>query len=310
MTVSTPVLIVAYRRSENLKAILDQCVKQEIGTIYVNLDGPRFSDHEVEVSQCREVIYDFQRNFSGDLHVSISQRNDGSAVSVLKSCDWIFKSEEFAIILEDDCIPGEGFFDFVEDSKVILSQNDKIFSVSGTQFAPQEITCDVWSLSRYPLFWGWATSRSQWILMRNELSKMNLKNDKRMFSSYSEYCFWKSGTRRSLNGFVDAWDLPLLFSLARKDKLHLHPGVNLIRNIGVDVVATHTTKANPWIGRETGNYVASRIPPAVNQNLNKWLYKNFYKISTRHILTTKLTALLDQVRLNKKLRSPLSERWK
>jgi hypothetical protein len=309
MNTSTSVLIIAYRRSENLKKILAICVEKKIETIYVNLDGPRGHDQKRDVDECQDVLSDFKVNFTGKLHIRTSPVNKGSAVSVLESCDWIFQNEEFAIILEDDCMPEQDFFDFIEDSKTILYSLNDVFSISGTQFAPPRVTKGEWALSRYPLFWGWATTKSRWEVARHQLSRIEIKDGRNFFLNYSEYCFWKSGAIRSLDGFVDAWDLPLLYSLAIDQKLHIQPGENLVKNVGVDLVATHTTKPNQWIGRECGRYTRSNINPTLNLSLDKWLFEHFYKIKVRHIYSTRLTFLLDLLGINKRVRSPLKNRW-
>jgi hypothetical protein len=309
MTIPTSVLIIAFRRSENLKEILGICVQKNVDTIYVNLDGPRGFEDKRDVDKCKLVLSNFESGFNGKLHIRTSSVNKGSAVSVLESCDWIFQNEEFAIILEDDCIPGSDFFDFVEDSKAILYSRDDVFSISGTQFAPPSVTKGQWALSRYPLFWGWATSKSKWKVARHHLSGMEINDDKRFFINYSEYCFWKSGAIRSLDGFVDAWDLPLLYSLVIDQKLQIQPGENLVKNIGVDLVATHTIKPSQWIGRECGRYTRSRFNPTKNANLDLWLFEQFYKIKKRHVLSTRLTLTFDILGINKRVRSPLKNRW-
>jgi hypothetical protein len=309
MTIPTSVLIIAFRRSENLKKILAICAEKKIDTIYVNLDGPRGYDEKHDVDKCKVVLRNFELGFHGKLHTRISSANKGSAVSVLESCDWIFENEEFVIILEDDCIPGYDFFDFVEDSKTILYSRDDVFSISGTQFAPPRVTKGEWVLSRYPLFWGWATTESKWKVARHQLSGIEIKDDRKFFLNYSEFCFWKSGAVRSLDGFVDAWDLPLLYSLAIDQKLHIQPGENLVKNVGVDLVATHTIKPSQWIGRECGQYTRSSINPTTNANLDKWLFEQFYKIKKRHVLSTRLTLLFDLLGINKRVRSPLKNRW-
>ena len=306
----TSVLIVAYRRSENLKKILDICAEKKIETIYVNLDGPKGYDQRRDVDQCQNVINDFKKNFAGKLHVRLSSINKGSAVSVLESCDWIFQNEEFAIILEDDCLPDSSFFDFVEDSRPMLYTLNEVFSISGTQFAPPGVTKGVWALSRYPLFWGWATTKSKWNVARHQLASIEMNSGREFFLNYSEYRFWKSGAIRSLDGFVDAWDLPLLYSLAINQNLHIQPGENLVKNVGVDFAATHTTKPNQWIGRECGRYTRSNVKPTLNLNLDNWLFEHFYKIKTRHVLSTRLTTLFDLLGINKRVRSPLKDRWR
>ena len=308
MNISTSVLVVAYRRSNNLKTILERCAEGGIKSIYVSLDGPKEPQHANDVEDCKKVVEEFKEFYSGDLFTNYSLKNRGSAISVIKGCDWIFQNAEFAIILEDDCIPSLEFFQYTEDAKQFLMSKENIFSISGTQLAPLNITNSQWIFSKYPLFWGWATSREKWQQASQNLLHLNLIKYKKGFTSQSEFCFWKSGARRAIEGFVDAWDLPLLFSLESKNMIHIHPGENLIENIGVDFAATHTTKESQWIGRGCGSYKKDYREPSSDNKLDKWLLINFYKISKRHFFSTKLTYILDALGINKRVRPPLINR--
>lgn len=302
-----PVLIVGFRRYENLRRILQICDNAGVTRIYVTLDGPRSEEDGRDISTCESVSSEFANSFAGSLKTRTSQVNQGAAYSVLSGCDWVFEFEDFAVVIEDDCLPSPDFFTFIGDAKRFLSSESNICLIGGTQFVPSEITADSWYLSEYPLIWGWATSREKWLMMRHELQKINYKKFK-IFKT-SEYAFWETGASRAFSGFVDAWDTPLVHILKINKWLTILPGRNLVTNIGNDFAATHTLDNSRWLGLAAEDYMPTSEAPKVNIHANRWLRDNLYRISSRHLFSTSGTRLLDLLRINEKKRSPLLHRW-
>jgi len=302
-----PVLIVGFRRFENLRNILQICARAGVTKIYVTLDGPRSDVDEADISRCKSELNEFEKFFKGALLTRFASVNGGAAYSVLSGCDWIFESEQFAVVLEDDCLPSLDFFSYVVDASEFLSSDSDTYLIGGSQFVPREITSNIWHLSDYPLIWGWATSREKWTKLRGKLRNYNYRKF-RIFKS-PEYAFWEGGAFRALSGFVDAWDTPLVHILRVNKWKVILPGCNLVSNIGNDFAATHTLTSSPWLGLEVHHYVPSIQRPLINYRANRWLRSNLYQISFLHLFTTSGTRLLDILSINKKKRLPLLERW-
>lgn len=158
------VLIIAYRRTLEIERILQECQENNIKKIYVALDGPKVGDTggEKDNKAIRELVTNYQKNYSGVITTLFRDQNVGCAASCLSACDWVFENEEYVIVLEDDCIPSPDFFEFARASIDALDSNSNIWLACGTQFAPKDIHNDSWSLSSYALIWGWVTSRAKW----------------------------------------------------------------------------------------------------------------------------------------------------
>ena len=301
-------LIVAYRRHQNLARLISLCVKRDMSPIYVSLDGPPSINEKNETDECRRVVREMQAQYPGRIRERISNANLGAAHSVLAAVTWAFQTEDFLIVIEDDCIPNDEFFDFVQLGKKFLEKSDDCYIICGTQFAPVSVTFSTWALSSYPLIWGWATSRDKWQSILGLLAKYENSNRFSGHGSLSERSFWHSGAMRSYKGFVDAWDLPLVNALRHVGGLALLPGENLVTNIGNDGFATHTVESSQWLNLSTGKVNFSESEPAKNPELDNWLKNNFYRIRPRHLVTNKLTALLDLIGFHKKKRPPLISR--
>jgi hypothetical protein len=187
--------------------------------------------------------------------------------------------------------------------------NDKnTLLVSGNQFAPPEITRNIPTLSKYPLIWGWATSKANWKIIVSLMQ--DIKKIKKMTreNSYIEYCFWRSGARRSLEGYIDAWDIPLAFIFYQIGVKTLLPAYNLVSNTGGDKHATHTKEFTKWLKFPTNNYIKSESKPIQNIEQDNWYRKNVFEIKFRHVFSTKISWLLDRLGVRKKSRSNLMDR--
>ena len=279
-----------------------------MSAIYVCLDGPASINEKNETDECRGVLRKMQAQYPGRIRERISDVNLGAAHSVLAAVTWAFQTEDFLIVIEDDCIPIDDFFDFVQLGKKFLEKSGDCYIICGSQFAPASVTFSTWALSSYPLIWGWATSRDKWQSILGLLAEYENSTRFSGHGSLSERSFWHSGAMRSYKGFVDAWDLPLVNALRHVGGLALLPGENLVTNIGNDGFATHTLEGSKWLNLPTGKVNFSYSEPAKNLELDNWLRGNFYRIRPRHLVTNSVTALLDSIGFHKRKRQPLMSR--
>ena len=310
MSNQTPaILIVGFRRSKNIRILLEQAIFLGATQIYVALDGPRDLEDKKDTDQSLSVVTDFQNAYPDRVRVKASAKNLGCAVSVLTACDWVFRTENFVVVIEDDCLPTEDFFRFVMDAEKFLTGESNSVLICGTQFAPETITGITWSLSSYPLIWGWATTRVKWEQIRDLIKNSSKVYEMPTSLTLSELAYWKAGSRRAIEGYVDAWDIPLVFGMRTHGLAAILPSVNLVYNSGNDEFATHTIGSTQGIGAVTKPYVKVDSPPKHNEALDRWLSQNFYGISRRHLVSTKVTHLLDLLGVKKRIRVPLSERW-
>jgi hypothetical protein len=98
--------------------------------------------------------------------------------------------------------------------------------------------------------WGWATWKSSWEKYDFKMSKWNDPIVKNKISSYLKIDEWIKFYfpmfDETFNGNIDTWDVQWLFAILSNNGLSVNPGVNLVRNIGFGLNATHTTNnSNP-----------------------------------------------------------------
>ena len=304
-------LIIAYRRYKNVSKLINILSDNGVKRIYVAIDrnSPLDSNSLIDVNRTIKVAIASSKKMPGQLRVAVHRENVGCSAAVLSACEWFFENEDFGLILEDDCIPAQEFLTYANYSRNIIETNSDVWLFCGTQFAPYEKLVDSWSLSKYALIWGWGTSKRNW----NQIASSLRKNETNIFPkdiSFAEKQYWSAGARRSNSGVVDAWDNILIQRMLSLGKKAILPKYALVSNIGNDSAATHTISDSNWLRIKTGSFDSPKAAPFENPSLDSWLMSKFYKISIRHIFTTRITYFLDLITGKRKRTHDLVSRWK
>ena len=304
-----PVLIIGYARPEGVLRILES-LKSYDANIYVFIDGDKKKETRPKKHEFENIISNYISNHSNkNLRYQFRSENVGAAVNVINSIDSCFENEEHLIILEDDLIIGSDFLDFIELSIPVMEANKNIKMITGTNPFPNKSTRNTFEWTSYPIVWGWAISKSNWIEMRHAIFEKTISN--KNFVNRKTFNFFRAGKNQCLNGRVDAWDLPLAGSFHSYSWRCLIPPVNLVSNIGFDEGATHTTE-NMWpLGMEievfsredfeqidtTGNFEFCQDAKMENM---------IFKIKKRHIFSYMKSRVLQALTTSKT--TPLKNR--
>jgi hypothetical protein len=289
------VLIVGYQRVDAIRSILEQCLAAEVRNVLLSLDSPKVVTAEALRNNAliRNLAIEYEANFDS-FQSRFLDINIGCSANVLSSCDWAFNQYEAVAVLEDDCKPSLGFFEFCEDSKDFLKTNNRALLACGTQFVPASERSSSSMLSKYALTWGWFTNADNWNIIKSELRLLSHERGLNLNSLKYERVYWREGARRAYQGFVDVWDTSLVAVMNEGSYFALLPPTNLITNIGNDSVATHTGADKMWTNANQEKYASEDFGiPTVNLKADIWLKKNFYKIRFRHLFSTRITRLRD-----------------
>ncbi len=237
------VLFIVFNRPDTTKQVFEAIRKAQPPRLYVAADGPRHSKVG-ELGKCEEVRRIATAvDWDCEVKVLFREKNLGCKVGVSSGIDWFFEQEEEGIILEDDCLPCQAFFDYCD---VLLSRykNDtRIWNIDGSNYLKIQDS-DSYTFSKYALIWGWATWRRAWkeydVNMRDYealYQKNYMSNiwDRKVVQKYWENCLAMTFYNK-----IDTWDYQWMHTIWKNNGLSIRPGKNLIKNIGFRADATHT----------------------------------------------------------------------
>lgn len=293
---SIPVLIIAYRRSEQVLRIIEVLTVAGVTKIYLALDAAADENlpAKVESEFLLKSLLKMQQESTLEIHIAKHAENVGCSAAVLSACDWFFSIEEYGIILEDDCIPSVDFVTFALSARKWIERLPSLWMACGTQFAPSMLMDEAWVTSRYALIWGWATSRNKWHQILDSILNPQSIGVRSIVNS-PERQYWNSGARRSSLGIVDAWDNVLISQMIAQGAGAILPSSSLVSNVGFDSAATHTKNPSRWLGHEPTTFFVPESEPKINLQVEDWLKKKFYGISIRHVISTRITVLVDVI---------------
>lgn len=305
------VAIPAYRRSDLLQALLETLPADRVSRVYVSIDGAR-AGAEGEVAATLATARAFASSAAFEVLIHALPENVGAATNVLGSVAWMLRYEERGVVLEDDCHPIPEFFDFIGAALDLHAGDAHVWLACGTQVAPPALIGGTHVLSTYPLIWGWGTTRAKWSAARHALDAVlpatgSARWLRGLFASPSER-YWHGGMRRSAEGRVDAWDLPLVYAMRRGGGLAVLPRTPLVSNVGDDERATHTAHEARWTRLQPMpvGLPLSTASASDGAEVERWLERNLYGISARHLVSTGVRWLLD--RRTPAIRPPLARR--
>lgn len=109
----TPILFLTFNRLDTTKRVFKSIKAAHPKKLYIASDGPRANvfGEDLKVKEVRDFI---ESNIDWECEVKtlFRDKNLGCKLAVSGAIDWFFENEERGIILEDDCLPNQSFFQF------------------------------------------------------------------------------------------------------------------------------------------------------------------------------------------------------
>jgi len=269
----TPVLLITFNRPEYTAKMVKALKKAKIENLYVFKDGPR-PNNESDIIASRR-IEDIISAIDWDCDVKTLYLNNnlGCGYGPYTAISWIFGIEDEAIILEDDCIPTEAFFDFCIRMLEKYRDNPKVRHISGrSPYQEHEIFTDYdYIFSQYAPTIGWATWKRTWknfdLQMRNLYEFFETGGFSNQFSSKDEVVFFNkrfASTLKDHNAVFHIWDYHYGLHSRINGSLGIVPSHNLINYIGVE--GTHPTTEDSEIVqlKSHNDFIGNKCPTEIS----------------------------------------------
>lgn len=252
-----PVLYIIFNRLDTVKQSFEAIRSAQPSRLYIAADGPR-EGREDDVERCEQVRHWVLSHIDWDCEIirRFQDANIGCGHHPADAIGWLFESEEYGIILEDDCVASPSFFPFAEELLERYKYDDSISIVCGSNFDKEhryQANDYDYFFSKVPYTWGWATWKRNWEDYDFTMKKWSQTNKTRLlkwlfedpeYREYWRYIFDSTWQQQP----QDIWDYQFFFSCYRKRQKAVVPKVNLITNIGDGTDATHTKESNGSLG--------------------------------------------------------------
>ena len=254
---TTPILLLIYKRSEELAKLLEVLAVVQPTNLYVAGDGPKNdidSDCD-QVEQARALIETI--NWPCSITTLYRTENLGCRSAVSEAISWFFRQEQEGIILEEDCIPSISFFDYCTELLARFRDDDRVFAISGDNFQPEDFVCQhSYYFSKYPHCWGWATWRRAWSCWDDSMMTWPTARDNGILRGLNDGCsefesYWSDRFDAVYDRRIDSWAYPWTYLCWAQNGLTVLPARNLVTNIGFGDQATRTKKGGPNIGKKS-----------------------------------------------------------
>jgi glycosyltransferase involved in cell wall biosynthesis/predicted SAM-dependent methyltransferase len=247
----TPVVLVVYNRPKHTLEVLKALKHHNIKNLYIFSDAPKHREHEQSVSLVRRLIHSIDWTTP-----KIIERgeNFGNARNLVSAVDCVFQEYDRLIVLEDDCVPQQFFFDFVYTCLEKYKDNPRVFGVTGHSVSvPDRL------LQKYPYdlyfcprsgSWGWATWKRAWQHYSGDVLKLvEMANEKGIDPAQGGTDFPIS-IEQFLNGRLkDVWDVQWALSVYLNNGYYVYPTRSHIKNIGTDGSGLHCSRTDKYDGR-------------------------------------------------------------
>ena len=268
----TPLLFLVFNRPDTTRKVFDKIREAKPEVLFVAADGPR-SHRENESELCEQVRATIDKGIDWpcEVHKLYRDKNLGCGKAVSQAITWFFQHVEEGIILEDDTLPDESFFDYCEQLLERYRDSPEVMMISGNNFRFKKNKIpDSYAFTKYSSIWGWATWRRAWAFYNYDIADWPVLKEQgflqNIFSNQQEIIYWSEVFDKTYKGVEDTWDYQWYYTFLKHNGLAIEPARNLVMNIGFREDATHTkgTAADYLFGTlPTHKLVIERHPKKV-----------------------------------------------
>jgi len=238
--IQVPILIIGFNRPDVIRQTFEYVRKAKPAKLYIAIDGPR-PEKEGEadlVKQVKEVVENV--DWPCQKHYKYNETNKGAEVTVSSAITWVFETEAYAIILEDDIVAPWSFLKFAQEMLIRYKDDERIGTVTGSNFTPIPVPGDTdYFFAKYGHSWGWATWKRAWdtfdlnVIVPEQhlaLKFLNTITNSKKEAKFYQKKFKQLNEKGPGNS---TWDHVGNYFHRVNNRLSIVPKVNLTSNIGI-----------------------------------------------------------------------------
>ena len=241
-----------------------------IKELLVFIDGPK---NNIDKVNSDYIKYIAKNSSIKNIKIISRKKNLGLSQSLLKGINFLAKNYKQFIVIEDDCVVYNNFFDYFEFCFKKYNKNTQINNICSFQFKeiskknPNEL--NVMFFNHF-LPWGWGTWSKKWKKYNNAKIK-KYKNTPSFVTSLNN----KKYKNKMKNNI---WTLDYLLYQYHLDMYSIFPNHSLCKNIGFD---------GSGVNSKSSNYFTSKEVLLKKINYNKSIHSSNFENMQMKIIKSK-----------------------
>lgn len=248
------VLLIFFTRPDTFQEVFAQVKKARPARLFLACDGPREgnANDRVKIEQCKAIASDI--DWECEVHTFYSEENRGCGRGPSDAISWAFSHTDKLVILEDDCVPEDSFFPYMEELLERYAYDERIAMISGlNHFKDWDCGGYSYCFTKTAAIWGWGTWKRVWdrydyFLKKTEdpyCIKLLEKDIAHKRARRGRISAWKETACQASKKKIQHWDHQFGFVKYTQSQLGIVPKTNLICNIGAGAGSTHAEKVRP-----------------------------------------------------------------
>jgi hypothetical protein len=240
--IDIPVLLIFFCRIDPLVKVFEQIKIARPSKLYLYQDGARKNrpDDIENVMKCREIVKEI--DWDCKVYYKYQNENFGCDPSEYISQKWMFETEEYGIILEDDDVPSQSFFPFCKEMLEKYKHDERIGIVCGMNTLEISDSPYSYLFAKSGSIWGWATWKRNYDELDSNYTWLNDDYAKKLYknlvgSKHFKLLFETSKRHKEIG--CEHYESILGSYLNLNSKLNIIPTKNMISNIGIGADGTH-----------------------------------------------------------------------
>lgn len=248
---NTPILYIIFNRLDTVEKTFESIRNIKPKKLYIASDGarPEKIGEAEKIQQVRDYVIN-HIDWECDIHTLFRDKNLGCKYGPADAIKWFFNQVEQGVVLEDDILATESFFEYCELLLNHYKGNQNIGYICGCTM-PDFVTLKNkdYFLTTVIDGWGWASWKN---VIKGfdpdcaSLQKHKLKDINSIFLNKKAKKQILKLSLLSAENKIDAWDYQMADFMAVNGHYSIFPKKPLVRNIGFIADSTHTALPPAW----------------------------------------------------------------
>lgn len=288
--IDIPVLLIFFCREKPFSKVFEAVKKARPSKLYLYQDGAREGNESDKkgIEACRKIALDI--DWECEVYTKFQEKNFGCDPSEFIAQKWFFDNEEMGIVLEDDDVPSQSFFPYCKELLEKYKDDDRIAIICGmNNYDVETSTDDSYFFTKRGSIWGWASWRRFIDLWDENYSVLDNPEQLKKLADYCDCEISLETYLKIINRHKDSgrahYESIMYIAAATNNMLNIVPKYNMISNIGIDNVSTHSASDIRLLPKRTQKLMYKKTyeiefplkhPEKVERNRK---YEKKYKIS-------------------------------